>query len=46
MIKSRGNEYRIVVGKAEGNRPLERNRYRWGDDIKVDFGDIGWRGMD
>jgi hypothetical protein len=46
MIKSVRTEYRIVVGNAEGNRPLERTRYRWGDDIKEDIGDIGRRVMD
>jgi hypothetical protein len=25
------------VGKAEGKRTLGRPRYRWEDDIKIDF---------
>jgi hypothetical protein len=33
-------------GKPEGKRPLGRPRRRWVDNIKVDFRDIGWYGMD
>jgi hypothetical protein len=29
------NEYRILVGKPEGKRPLERPRRRWVDNIKM-----------
>jgi hypothetical protein len=28
------NEYRILVGKPEGRRPLGRPRRRWVDNIK------------
>jgi hypothetical protein len=40
------NTYRILVGKAEGKRPLRRRRRRWVDNIKMDLGEIGWDGMD
>jgi hypothetical protein len=40
------NAYRILVGKPEGKRPLERPRYRWVDDIKMYLREIGWCGMD
>jgi hypothetical protein len=40
------NAYRILVGKPEGKRPLERPRRRWVDDIKMDLGEIGWDGRD
>jgi hypothetical protein len=33
---------RILVGKAEGKRPLARPRRRWEDGIKVDLKEIGW----
>jgi hypothetical protein len=33
----RRDEYRIMVGKPEGNRPLGRPRYRWEDNVKVDL---------
>jgi hypothetical protein len=29
------NAYRILVGKPEGKRPLERPRRRWVDNIKM-----------
>jgi hypothetical protein len=35
-----------LVGKAEGKRPLGRPRYRWVDNVKIDFGEIGWDGVD
>jgi hypothetical protein len=36
------NVYRVLVGKAEGKRSLERPRRRWEDDIKMDLREIGW----
>jgi hypothetical protein len=38
------NLYRVLVGKPEGKRPLERPRHRWEDGIKMDFGEIGQGG--
>jgi hypothetical protein len=40
------NAYRILVGKPEGKRPLERPRHRWVDNIKMDLREIGWDGVD
>jgi hypothetical protein len=40
------NEYRILVGKPEGKRPLGRKRRRWVDNIKINLREIGWDGMD
>jgi hypothetical protein len=40
------NAYGILVGKPEGMRPLGRPRRRWVDNIKIDFREIGWDGMD
>jgi hypothetical protein len=34
--------YRDLVGKPERNRPLERHRRRWEDNIKTDLQDVGW----
>jgi hypothetical protein len=34
--------YRVLVGKPEGKRTLERPRRRWEDGIRMDLGDIGW----
>jgi hypothetical protein len=39
------NANRILVGKPEGKRLLERPRRRWENDIKVDLAEIGWGGM-
>ena len=32
----RRSVYRVLVGKPEGKRPLERPRRRWEDNIKMD----------
>ena len=37
--------YRILVGKPEGKRPLERPRRRWEDNTKVDLQEVGCEGM-
>jgi hypothetical protein len=39
------NAYRILVEKPEVKRPLGRPRRRW-EDIKMDFREKGWVGMD
>jgi hypothetical protein len=36
------NVYRVLMGKPEGKRPLERPRHRWEDGIKMDLRQIGW----
>jgi hypothetical protein len=40
------NTYRILVGKPEGKRSLERPRRRWEDNIRMDLREIVWGGMD
>jgi hypothetical protein len=40
------NAYRILVGKAEGNRPLGRLRRKWVDNNKIYLTEIGWDGVD
>jgi hypothetical protein len=37
----KSNVYRLLVGKAEGKRPLGRQRRRWIDNIKMDLLEIG-----
>jgi hypothetical protein len=39
------NVYRILVGKAE-EEPLGRPRRVWVVNIKMDFREIGWGGLD
>ena len=36
--------YRVLVGKPEGKRPLERHRCRWEDHIKMDLQEVGCGG--
>ena len=33
--------HRVLVGKPEGKRPLERPRRRWEDNIKMDLQEVG-----
>jgi hypothetical protein len=40
------NSYRLLVGKSEGKRPLGRPRRRWVDNIRMDFGEVGWVDVD
>jgi hypothetical protein len=41
------NQYRILVGKPEGKRPLGRLRRRWVNIIKMDLKKkTGWDGVD
>jgi hypothetical protein len=40
------NEYRTLVGKPEGKKPLGRPRRRWVDNIEMDLREIGWGGED
>jgi hypothetical protein len=36
------NVYRVLVGKPEGKRALERPRRGWENGIKMDLTEIGW----
>jgi hypothetical protein len=40
------NPRRLLVGKPEGKRPLERPRRRWPDNIKMDLGEVEWGEVD
>jgi hypothetical protein len=45
-LGEKGNAYRLLVGKPEGQSPLGRPRRRWVDNIKMDLLEIGWGGVD
>jgi hypothetical protein len=36
------NVYKVLMGKSEGKRPLQRPRRRWEDGIRPDLREIGW----
>jgi hypothetical protein len=38
--------YRNLVGKPEGKSPLRRPLHRWEDNIRLDFREMGWEGVD
>jgi hypothetical protein len=38
MLGEKRNVYRILVGKAEGKRPLGRPRRRWNNNAKIELG--------
>jgi hypothetical protein len=40
------NACRILVGKPEGNTPLEIPIRKWVDNIKIDLREIEWDGVD
>jgi hypothetical protein len=40
------NAYRLLVRKPEGKGPLGRPRRRWVDNIRMDFGEVGWGDVD
>jgi hypothetical protein len=45
-MEGKRNVYRLLVGKPEGKRPLERPRRRWMDNIKMDLLEIGLNFVD
>ena len=42
----RKSVYRVLVGKPEGKRPLERTRRRGEDNIKMNLQEVGCGGID
>ena len=41
-----GEVHTGLAGSLEEKRPLGRPRHRWEDNIKMDFQEVGWGGMD
>jgi hypothetical protein len=39
------NAYRLLVGKPEEERPVEKPRRRWVDLVQVGWGDVDWIGL-
>jgi hypothetical protein len=44
-MRERRGVYRVLVGKPEGMRPLERSRRRWEVNIKMGHHEVGCEGM-
>ena len=40
-VWERRGTYRLLVGKPEGRRLLERPRRRWEDNVKMDVREVG-----
>ncbi|KAJ4428559.1 hypothetical protein ANN_24603 [Periplaneta americana] len=40
------NAYKVLLGRPEGKRPLERPRRRWEDNIEMDLREVGYDGRD
>ena len=38
--------YRILVGKPDGKRPIERPKQRWRDNVEMDQKEIGRKGKE
>jgi hypothetical protein len=45
-VREKTIAYRVLLGKPEGKRPLEKPRHRWKYNIKTDLREIEWGGMD
>jgi hypothetical protein len=45
-MTEKNNEYRVLVGKPKGMRPLGRLRHRWENNIKMDLKEIRFGGID
>jgi len=45
MGDSRG-EYRVLMVRSDGKRPLGRSSCRLEDSVKVDLQEVGWGGSD
>jgi hypothetical protein len=41
----RRNAYKLLMGEPEGKRLQGGPRYRWVDNIRMGFGEIGWDGV-
>jgi len=44
-MRERKGVHRVLAGKREGKRPLERPRRRWQYNIKMDLEEVGCGGV-
>jgi hypothetical protein len=45
-MKEKRNAYGVLLRKPQAKRPLGIGRRRWVDNIKTDYREVGWGGMD
>jgi hypothetical protein len=45
-LGDRKSEYRVLVGRTYGMRPLGRPRHRCENNIKMELLEVGWGGLD
>jgi hypothetical protein len=45
-MEERRDAHRILVGKTEGRRQLEKPKHRWEDSIKMDLQEVRCGGME
>ena len=43
---NRRGAHRVLEGRPEEKRPVQRPRYRWEDYINTDLHEVEWRGRD
>jgi len=43
-LGDRKGEYRVLVGRTYGIRPLGRPTHRWESNIKMEIQEVGWGG--
>jgi hypothetical protein len=41
-MEKKRSAYRLLVGNADGKRPIGRPRCRWVDNVRMDLGEVGW----
>ena len=46
FMGDRRSEYRVLMVRPDGRRPVGRPRYRREDTVKVDLQEVGWGGSD
>jgi hypothetical protein len=45
-IGDRRGTYKVLVRKPKGKKQLRRSTRGWGDNIRMDLQELGWKGVD
>jgi hypothetical protein len=46
LVESAGGSCSILIGKPLGKKALGKFRHRWEDNIRMDFREMRWEGVD